>query len=90
LWVTTGAKPGTRAVADIHTAGDARPTQLTSYHGKAVFAADDGQTGREPWVSTGRHGGTRRILDVRPGPRGSAPREMTSLVFNRFRWDTGR
>ncbi len=39
----------------------------------ALFSADDGSRGRELWVTDGTSPGTRRVADLVPGPRGSAP-----------------
>jgi ELWxxDGT repeat protein len=49
-------------------------------NGKAVlFAADDGTSGRELWRSDGTTRGTRRVADLRPGPFGSSPHDLTRL-----------
>jgi ELWxxDGT repeat protein len=37
----------------------------------AMFWADDGVHGREPWVTDGTEGGTRILADIYPGPIGS-------------------
>jgi ELWxxDGT repeat protein len=42
----------------------------------ALFSADDGLRGRELWISNGTFPGTRRVADLVPGPRGSAPHDL--------------
>jgi len=42
----------------------------------ALFTADDGNRGRELWISNGTFPGTRRVADLLPGPRGSAPHDL--------------
>jgi ELWxxDGT repeat protein len=44
-----------------------------------LFSADDGVRGRELWVSNGTFPGTRRLADLVPGPRGSAPHDLVRL-----------
>jgi ELWxxDGT repeat protein len=41
-----------------------------------LFTADDGLRGRELWVSNGTFRGTHRVVDLVPGPRGSAPHDL--------------
>jgi len=49
------------------------PQSLTVIDGLLVFAADDGATGLEPWVSDGTPGGTRQLGDLAPGLDASSP-----------------
>ncbi len=51
--------------------GDSNPLHL--HHGNEVlhFSATDGVWGREPWMSTGTAPGTRPLMDVHSGGRGS-------------------
>ncbi|HEX9669283.1 MAG TPA: ELWxxDGT repeat protein [Thermoanaerobaculia bacterium] len=53
------------------------PEELLRFHGGALFAADDGETGRELWWTDGIPAGTRRVEDLQPGPAGSAPHGLT-------------
>ncbi|MCX7015701.1 MAG: hypothetical protein NTW86_24640 [Candidatus Sumerlaeota bacterium] len=63
-----------RLVRDINPgAGSSNPTELTSYQGLCVFAADDGVHGVEPWRSDGKYFGTYLISDIRPGDKSSNP-----------------
>lgn len=62
LWLrTTASYPPERAALAL---GD----------GRAVFLADDGVHGREPWITDGTPEGTRLLADLRPGPGGSEAR----------------
>jgi len=84
LWVTDGTPEGTRLVADIRAgAGDSSPSlrstvvngrdpeALALGDGRAIFLADDGVHGREPWITDGTPEGTRLLADLRPGSAGS-------------------
>jgi len=42
----------------------------------ALFTADDGLRGRELWITNGTFRGTRRLADLIPGRRGSAPHDL--------------
>jgi ELWxxDGT repeat protein len=42
----------------------------------ALFSADDGLRGRELWVTNGTSPGTRRLADLVPGARSSAPHDL--------------
>ncbi|MGQ9589132.1 MAG: ELWxxDGT repeat protein [Planctomycetota bacterium] len=46
---------------------------LTAVGCRAFFAADDGEHGRELWVTDGTEPGTRLVADIRPGAEGSWP-----------------
>lgn len=75
LWKTDGTRGGTVLVKDPY-AGldpllDVAPTELTSLGGRLYFAAEDGASGLEPWVSDGTTAGTRRLADIRRGSSGS-------------------
>lgn len=55
------------------------PSDLVRAGNRAFFVADDGTTGRELWVSSGRRRGTRRVADLAPGRPGSAPHDLVAV-----------
>jgi len=55
------------------------PSDFTALGDRAVLVADDGETGRQLWVTDGTESGTRRVSDLPPGPAGSAPHDL--VVF---------
>jgi len=67
LWKTDGTAGGTVLVksfaATIFTSID----KMVSLGNKAVFTADDGIHGKEPWVSDGTPEGTQLLRDIGPG-----------------------
>ena len=66
--------------ADINLFGvSSNVDSMVQFDGRAFFAADDGQTGSELWVSDGTDGGTRLFADLLPGRDGSQPSELTVL-----------
>ena len=83
LWRTDGTPDGTTRVKDINNGpGDSSmdPFELWGNHNtpavvgsKMFFAADDGTSGRELWVTDGTESGTRRVRDINPGSTGSSP-----------------
>jgi ELWxxDGT repeat protein len=78
LWVTDGTTTGTRMVADIadgSTASD--PRELTAAGGRLFFTADTSASGRELYVL--EPGRTPQLVDVNPGTRDSAPRDLTAF-----------
>ena len=77
LWVTDGTPEGTLLVADINTANnnsnisarDSRiysPRYLTEFNNKLYFSADNGENGRELWVTDGTTEGTLLVADIQP------------------------
>ncbi|MCP3142547.1 ELWxxDGT repeat protein [Pyxidicoccus xibeiensis] len=84
VWVSDGTESGTRLVEDILPGvgtGEPPPAPefLTAVGRRVFFSADDGSSGREPWVSDGTPGGTFRVADVREGPEGSIPVALTAV-----------
>lgn len=71
--------PGAMLLADIRSGPvGSRPRELVVAGGELFFTAEDGQTGRELWKSSGSHGGgTVRVKDLRPGAATSNPRRLT-------------
>jgi ELWxxDGT repeat protein len=72
--------PGSRLVQNIAAGAlGADPEALASGPGFLFFAADDGISGREPWVSTGSSAGTWRVRDLARGAASSDPAQFTRL-----------
>jgi large repetitive protein len=89
LWATDGTATGTRKVRDINRQdredgwyllpGTSDPGSLVRLGDVVLFAADDGLSGRELWVTDGTEAGTRRLRDLRPGTEGSRPHNLVEL-----------
>jgi ELWxxDGT repeat protein len=89
LWATDGTAEGTRKVRDINVQdrsegiyfepGSSEPGSLVRRGGAVLFAADDGLSGRELWMSDGTEAGTRRLRDLRPGSDSSSPHDLVEL-----------
>jgi ELWxxDGT repeat protein len=57
----------TKRVKDINRgSGGSNPHELTNVGGRAFFAADDGTSGIELWISDGTAPGTRRVKNIHP------------------------
>jgi trimeric autotransporter adhesin len=81
LWVTRGGPP-VRVELRPGSAGS-RPSGLRVVDGLLLFAADDGVSGHEPWVSDGTALGTRRVADLAPGALPSSPSGFTRVGSGR-------
>ncbi len=75
LWITDGTAAGTALLKDINPNvefGRPQNSDPRSFYalgnGKVVFFADDGEHGREPWVTDGTPEGTFMLRDLTPGP----------------------
>ena len=73
LWVSDGTSAGTQLLADINSnigedtyAESSSPSYFTEFEDKLYFAADDGETGKELWVSDGTSAGTQLFADINP------------------------
>ena len=73
LWVSDGTSAGTQLLADINSnigedtyAESSSPSYFTEFEDKLYFAADDGENGRELWVSDGTSAGTQLFADINP------------------------
>ncbi len=55
------------------------PENLVRAGSRIFFTADDGETGRELWVTDGSYRGTRRVADLTPGPGSSSPRNLVAV-----------
>ena len=76
LWRTDGTEVGTELVHDIWPGPDGSMVYQFIPDGLGIgeeifFIADDGQHGRELWVSDGTSAGTMLLRDVNPGSEGS-------------------
>ncbi|HSL83668.1 MAG TPA: ELWxxDGT repeat protein, partial [Thermoanaerobaculia bacterium] len=74
LWVTAGDAASSEKLADVE-ARDLAPAGPLVF-----FSGDDGATGPELWVSDGTPGGTRRVLDLVPGPEGALEPRPGSIL----------
>lgn len=88
LWVSDGTPSGTKMLVDgFPGAGGALDGSALfplPARGEVLFAADDGASGRELWISDGTVLGTRLLHDIWPGPGSSNPADFTAvgdLVF---------
>ena len=81
LWVSDGSDTGTHMVIDLLPGTKGGVDSIYSALGPAplgnqvLFAANDGEHGREMWISDGTPSGTRMVRDFVPGAKGM--------------WDTG-
>ena len=80
LWVSDGTTEGTKLVKDINPGitesyfypfelrvDSSIPQELTVIGDLVYFTADDGENGRELWVSDGTTEGTKLVKDINPG-----------------------
>ena len=58
---------------------NSRPTELTEFNGKLYFSADDGENGRELWVSNGTTEGTNLVADINSGANASYPSNFIEI-----------
>jgi ELWxxDGT repeat protein len=100
LWITDGTPAGTMLLKDIHPGEQwSVPVGITPLGTRALLAADDSFVtnpdgtvtyDRELFVTDGSAAGTRRLVDINPGPLPSIPVDLT-LFGDRvlFRADDG-
>ena len=78
LWVSDGTIEGTQLLIDINTGepyytrgpsypASSSPRDFIEFNDKLYFTADDGENGRELWVSDGTTAGTQLVADIYPG-----------------------
>jgi ELWxxDGT repeat protein len=84
LAAATAGEVGLSLVRDIHPSGSSNPEVLTRLGDRLFFSATDGTSGRELWVSDGTESGTRRVRDIRSGPKGSLPLSLTRVGSRLF------
>lgn len=80
-WTSDGTAMGTRRVKDIHpgpasATGTPEPMVALGPDGPLMFAASDGPSGLELWMTDGTEAGTVRLADLAPGPDSSSPTEL--------------
>ena len=88
LWVSDGTAEGTQLVSDINPSSNGsdysygfNPVGFTEFEGKLYFSADDGENGRELWVTDGTAEGTQLVSDINPNSENpdSSPRDFTEF-----------
>ena len=95
LFVSDGTAEGTQLLTDLRPGSNdnyyysyaygSNPSDLTEFNGKLYFAADNGENGRELFVSDGTAEGTQLLVDLRPGDSdygyvyGSNPSDLTEF-----------
>lgn len=81
LWKSDGSEAGTVRVADLVDIDAGRAPMsdapLAILGGRLFFGADDGVAGNELWASDGTAAGTVLVSDIRAGPDGSFPAQLT-------------
>ncbi|WP_216673610.1 ELWxxDGT repeat protein, partial [Pyxidicoccus fallax] len=84
-WKTDGTEAGTALIKDVLPGAGSSLRELTpgplslEDRGLVVFAASDGTSGEEVWVTDGTPEMTERVADVAPGAASSVPRDMVRL-----------
>src|SRR6266511_3851082 len=90
LWRSDGTAAGTAltttVVSTMTLTGtlDSSPFFTTDFGGSAVFSADDGVSGREPWISDGTGAGTHVLHEIGSGSAGSSPTQFTEVGSRLF------
>ncbi|HEX6901621.1 MAG TPA: ELWxxDGT repeat protein [Thermoanaerobaculia bacterium] len=83
LWVTKGTPATTFRLTD-GVEAQAFGRRVFWIAGVLYFAANDGVHGSELWRTDGTAVGTFLVADLRPGPQGSNPDELTDLGGHLF------
>ena len=92
LWVSDGTADGTQLLKDINTTDSpyglpsSYASNFTEFDGKLLFAANDGVTGNELWVSDGTADGTQLLKDINTtdSPYGDYPAGSNASNFTEF------
>ena len=72
LWVSDGTSEGTQLLKDINPGSSydfpdsSNASDFTEFEERLFFAANDGETGNELWVSDGTSEGTQLLKDINP------------------------
>ncbi|SDF03202.1 ELWxxDGT repeat protein [Epilithonimonas hungarica] len=69
LEISAQQTPVFKMVKDINPSGDSLPENLIKLDSKIYFVADDGEHGKELWVTDGEE--TKLVKDINPGSNGS-------------------
>jgi ELWxxDGT repeat protein len=82
LWRSDGTEAGTVRLTDLATGragGLASATRLLALPSRSavLFAADDGTSGTELWMSGELPGQLTRVTDIAPGASGAEPKSLT-------------
>ena len=89
LWISDGTAEGTKLLADIAPGVDenygrpaeSEPKDFYEFNDRLLFSANDGETGRELWVTDGTTEGTRLLADLHSleSDYPDGPREYTEF-----------
>ena len=92
LFVSDGTAEGTQLLVDLRPGSSnygytysSNPSNFIEFNDQLYFAADDGENGRELFVSDGTAEGTQLLVDLRPGSSnygytyGSRPSDLTEF-----------
>src|ERR1051325_9368923 len=89
LWISDGTPEGTKPVKDVAPGpASAFPNFLSFFWiapldaNRAIFYANDGLSGFEPWITDGTEAGTHQLRDVRPGAASSASAADIPSLFD--------
>lgn len=81
LFKSDGTAAGTKRVSGILLAGEPLEVKaLTAAGNKLFFLAFSPETGTELWTSAGTADTTQMVVDLRPGPLGSAPQYLRPVA----------
>ncbi len=56
-------------IGSYNFADSSDPDSLVEFNDRLFFSADDGENGKELWVSDGTTKGTQLLIDINPGTR---------------------